>query len=168
MLGFLQRELTVEREAGLQRDEWFLRRESSERNASLSRCASSSCTPLTTSIPADRKTLEAAAFRRGIRILHRSNDALDARGDDRFGAWTGAAGVIARFERDVERRALRFCSGGFERDDFRVIALLVLMKSLTDDFAVAHNDATDRRIRAGEADAFAREVERVVHEANVV
>ena len=63
---------------------------------------------------------------------------------------------------------MRLSAGGLERDNFRVIAIFVLMKSLADDFAFMNDHAADRRIRTREADAFAREVERVIHEANVV
>ena len=164
---FLERELAVERESGLQRDEWFL-----PPNVARESFVEALCWFFLHAADnfdsSSAKTLETTAFRRGIRILHRSNDPRDARGDDCFGAWTGAAGMIARLKRDVERRALRFSSSSFERHDFRVISILVLMKSLADDFAVAHNDAADRGVRARETHAFAREVERVVHEANVV
>ena len=114
------------------------------------------------------QAIQAAAGCSGVWILHGGDDALDARGEDGFGAGAGASGVIARFERDVERRTLRALTCGFQRDDFCVIAILILMKALADNFAFADDDAADCGIRAGEADAFARQVERVVHEANVV
>lgn len=57
---------------------------------------------------------------------------------------------------------------GFDRHNFSVIAVVILVKSLADDFAFAHEHAANRRIGTGETYPHAREVERVVHEANVV
>jgi hypothetical protein len=82
--------------------------------------------------------------------------------------------MIARLESDVERSSAGAVAGGFESDDFGVVAPVILMKTFADDFTVAagvvaaNDDAADRGIGTGEADAFARESERMFHEANVV
>src|SRR4029077_16623695 len=55
-----------------------------------------------------------------------------------------------------------------QRDDFGVIAPFVLMETFANDLAVAHNQATNVRIGAGQADAFARQGQRVFRETNVV
>jgi hypothetical protein len=42
------------------------------------------------------------------------------------------------------------------------------MKTFADDLAAVDDDAAHGRIRAGQANAIAREGQRVLHEANVV
>ena len=88
--------------------------------------------------------------------------------------------MIARLEGDVESGAASAFAGGFESDDFGVIAPVILVKTLANHlaalgdfavaggFAVANDDAADSGIGAGESNAFAREGESVLHEANVV
>src|SRR5208283_514931 len=114
------------------------------------------------------QTSEAAAARLGIGVLHRGNDAGDSRGDDGFSTGAGAASVIARLECDVEGGAACAVSGLFEGDDLRVVTPVVLVKALAEDRAILRDNATDGRVGAGEADALAREVQRVLHEVNVV
>ena len=103
-----------------------------------------------------------------VRVFHRRDDTVNSRGDNRFRARPGTSGVIAGFERDIERRAARLLLGRFQRDDFRMVAPLVLMKTLANNLALANDDATHHGIRAGEAGAFAGQRQRVLHEVLIV
>ena len=57
-------------------------------------------------------------------------------GDDGFGAGAGAAGGAAGFERYVESGAAGVFSGLFERDDFGVVATVVIVEAFADDFSI--------------------------------
>jgi hypothetical protein len=100
--------------------------------------------------------------------LHCGDNSGNVCGDDGFGARAGAAGVITGFESDVESCATGAFAGLFERDDFRVVAPIVLVEAFAENCAVFYDYAADGWVGAGEADAFAREVQRVFHESNVV
>ena len=76
--------------------------------------------------------------------------------------------MTARLQAHVHRRAARFFARCFERDYFRVVAPIVLVKTFADNLAVAHHHAAHHRIRAGQTNAFARKRQRVLQEANVV
>src|SRR5258706_16383548 len=163
--GTRESQLTVKCHRRLQRDEWLLR--SNPACEWLIEAARLFFAGTRENIDAcSAETLKATAGIDGIRIVHGRDDALNARGDDRFRARASAPGVIARFERDVKRRAARLFTGGLQRDDFRVVAPFVLMKTFTDDLALAHDNATHHGIGAGEAGAFAGQGQRVLHEAN--
>src|SRR5204863_2414647 len=75
------------------------------------------------------------------------------------------------------KRYVCCCAAGplarrFQRDDLRVIPPIVLMKAFTDNLSavnsIADDDAADGGIWAREAHAFARKLERALHEANVM
>src|SRR5204862_6926851 len=85
------------------------------------------------------QALESAAGIDRIRIIHRRNDTLNSCGDNRFRAGPRASGVIARFESNVKRRATRLLTGRFQRDDFRMVAPFVLMKTFANNLAFAHD-----------------------------
>jgi hypothetical protein len=104
----------------------------------------------------------------GIGILGGGDNSGDACVEESLGAGAGTAGEMAGFERDVSRGAAGFFTSGFERDNFGVVARVILVEALADDVAGVDDDATYGGIRACEADAFARECEGTLHEADVV
>ena len=53
-------------------------------------------------------------------------------------------------------------------DNFRVIALRILVKALAHDRAVLHDHAAHRRIRARQAHTSTRQFERVLHKVQIV
>ena len=108
------------------------------------------------------------ATRLGIWVLHGGNHAGNSSGDDRFGTGAGAARVIARLECGVEGGAARAVSSLFEPDDFRVVAPVVMVEALAEERTILHDDAADGGVGTGEADALTREVQRMLHEVNVV
>ena len=65
---------------------------------------------------------ETAPGNQRIGIAHAADDFLDTGADQRVSAGRRAPVMTARFEGDVERRALRLGAGLFERDDLGVIA----------------------------------------------
>ena len=111
---------------------------------------------------------ESAARDFGIGIARRSDDAGDACLNQSLRTGAGASRVVAGFERDVSSGAAGLFAGGFERNDFGVVAPAKLMETFADDVARVDDDTADSRIRAGEADAVAREFQRTLHEADVV
>jgi hypothetical protein len=56
----------------------------------------------------------------------------------------------------------------FERDDFRVVAPIVLMETFTEDGAVFDDHATNGGIRARQTNAFRGKVQRMFHEVLIV
>ncbi len=65
--------------------------------------------------------------------------------DERRARW-GASVMIARLERDVERRAARAGPGRLEGFDLRMRPTGARVKALADDLAVAHHHRADHRI----------------------
>src|SRR5262249_52275354 len=114
------------------------------------------------------KSGEAGSSGLRVGIFGGGDDASDAGGDDRFGAGPSASGMIARLEGHIKRGAARAIAGLFQRDDFRMVSPVVLAEAFADDGAILDDDAADRRVRAGQADTFAREVQGVFHEALIV
>ena len=82
--------------------------------------------------------VESLAAHERIGIDHGHHDAPDAGGDDPLGAGPGAAGVTARLEVDVHRRASGALACLFERDHFGV------RRSCSPMVAVSGNDAVGR------------------------
>jgi hypothetical protein len=76
--------------------------------------------------------------------------------------------VIARFQRDVHRCATRSLTGRFQRDDFRVVTPIVLVKSFSNDFSLADDHTANHGIWTCEATPLARKRQGVLHEANGV
>ena len=72
------------------------------------------------------------------------------------------------FQRDVDSGPARFRPGLLQRDDFRVIAPVVFVKTFANNRAIPDDDATHRRIRARQSDTFACQVQRVRHEVRIV
>jgi hypothetical protein len=99
-----------------------------------------------------------------VRIFAREYHAFDTGRDQCPGARTGPAGVSARLEADVDRRAGRLAAGCVQRLDFGVIAAGSPGKAFTDDLALADDNATDRRIRPGAGGCAAREFHGANHE----
>src|ERR1700687_174741 len=143
--GTRESQLTVKGHRRLERDKWFLR--SNPARERFIEAARLFFADTRENIDACRaEALKATAGIDGIRIVHGRDDALNACGDDCFRARASAPGVIARFERDVKRRAARLFTGGLQRDNFRVVAPFVLMKTFTDDLPFAHDNATHHGI----------------------
>jgi hypothetical protein len=116
----------------------------------------------------DIEPFDSTACNIWVGITNGNDDARDASVNERFGARAGSTDVIARLERDIGCGAAGFFAGGFQRDDFGMVAPIVLMEAFANDLAFVNDDAANGGIGAGEADAFARELERALHEADVV
>ena len=110
---------------------------------------------------------EATARDFGIWVGHTRHHATDACLDDCFGAGSGATGVAAGFEIDVERRATRIFSGVFESDNFRVAAAVVRVETFADDASIFYEHGADKWIGMGEGLAAAREFECAVDPAGI-
>jgi hypothetical protein len=103
-----------------------------------------------------------------MRILHRRNDASDARGDDAFRARTGTACVRTGFERAVERGASRAFPRFIQRVNFSVRLAGAFVRAIADnDALVGHDACPDDRIRRGPAQTAARLFERTPHPVSV-
>ena len=76
--------------------------------------------------------------------------------------------MVARLQRDVECGTARAICALFERDDFRMVAPIVLMEAFAEDGAVFDDHATNGGIRAGQADTLRGKVQRVFHEMLIV
>src|SRR5215470_14376281 len=111
---------------------------------------------------------KSGATRFRIGILDGGDYARDASRENRFGARARASCVIAGLQSHIESGTASAVAGLFQRNDFTMVALVILMKPFAKDCAVLDDDATHCGIRAGEADAFARQVQRVLHEVEVV
>ncbi len=114
------------------------------------------------------KGFKPSACNFGIGILGGGDNSGDACVEESLGARAGTAREIAGFERDVSRGAAGFFTSSFERDNFGVVAPVILVEAFADDVAGVNDDATYGGIGACEADAFARDCEGALHEAVVV
>src|SRR2546429_3350839 len=103
-IGAGKSQLTVKRHCRFQRNKWLLRSNPvCKRFIEAVRLFFASASE---NLDARRaEALKAATGIDGIRIIHCRDHALHPRSDDCFRAWASAPSVIARFERDVERRA---------------------------------------------------------------
>ncbi len=166
-VGNRKRKLTIEREGGL---------ESYKRPANARGDCEGLIEPLgllleNTGFNLDAsgaQSLKSLADSPWIGVLHRRNNSTNAGSDHGFGARASAAGVIARLQRDVERSSARLLAGHLQRNDLGVIERVILMKAFTDYVSLADDYTTHRGIGTGQADALPREVQRALHEANVV
>jgi len=113
------------------------------------------------------KGFKPSACNFGIGILGGGDNSGDPCIEESQGAGAGTAREIAGFERDVSGGAAGFFTGGFERDDFGVVAPVILVEAFADDVAGVNDDTTYGGIGACEADAFARDCEGALHEADV-
>jgi hypothetical protein len=109
------------------------------------------------------QALVSASGNGGIGVVNGGYYTLNSSLDNRFRARTSAAGVIARFKRDVHGRAFSFFSRGFYGHDLGVIAQLVLVKTFTNNLPFTHQHASDEWIRAGQASALARQAKCTLH-----
>src|SRR6185312_762402 len=100
----------------------------------------------------------------GAGIARSYDDASKPRCNHRIGARWRLACVIARLERDVQRRAPCGASSARERIDLGVRFAVPLVPPLTDYFAVAHHDCADQRIGCSLSPATLRERQRATHE----
>ena len=76
--------------------------------------------------------------------------------------------MVTRLQRNVQSGSACFFTGLLQSHNFRVVAPGILVESVTDNRAILHDDATHGGIRAGEANAVARQIERVFHEMQIV
>ena len=96
-------------------------------------------------------------------IAHRADHARDARGDQRIGARTGAAGMRAGFQGDVGGGATRAFASRLEREHLGVRPALALVEAFADDFAIAGDHAADHRVRPRGVGAAFGEPQRARH-----
>ena len=95
------------------------------------------------------QTIQTAPRHLRVWVLHRSDHAANAGGDQRIAARRRTAMVAAGFKGDVGGGALRLFAGHAERVHFSMRLAGAIVKALADDFAVFHNDAADIRVRMG-------------------
>jgi len=105
------------------------------------------------SLPADAR----------IGIDHGHDNAPHAGGDQRIGARPGAAMVTAWFQRDVRSGTASPRACLLEGNDLGVVELVVEMRTLADDLAVAHQHAADLGIGRSQPDGRLRQIERAPH-----
>ncbi len=98
---------------------------------------------------------------RGIGVWHHGVYLFDAGFDDSFCARSGAARGAAGLQAYVKSRAPRSRPRLFQRDDFGVIELVVLVKPLTKRDTVLDDNSSYARIRMSESHAFASEFKRM-------
>ncbi len=111
---------------------------------------------------------EAPALDERKRIFHRSHDADDAGGHDPLGAWPGAAGMDARFERAVQRGAPCPLTGFLQRSHLGMGFAGAFMATVADDDAFRRDDTgADERVGGRPADGAARMLERPPHPPHV-
>jgi hypothetical protein len=110
--------------------------------------------------------LDAFAFHVRVGVATSDDDARDLRRDDRLGARRRAPVMVARLERDVERRALGARTGGAQRSDLRMIDARTFVMTRCDELASTHDDRADVWIRR--RPPVLRVDEREIHEALVV
>src|SRR5690606_788768 len=84
-----------------------------------------------------------------VRIERRDYDTCDARSKHRVRARRCATMVVARLERNVQRRTAGLLTGSLECDDLRVRTAILRVPPLADDFVVVHDHGTHHRIRPG-------------------
>src|ERR1051326_1903802 len=83
-----------------------------------------------------------------VRILHASNNAANASGNDSVGAWAGTALMRARFQINKKRCVPSFLTRTFQRQDFRVLNLIVGVEAFSAYVAVViYDDSPHARIR---------------------
>jgi hypothetical protein len=88
-----------------------------------------------------------------VRVDDPGDDANHAGPNERLGARTGAADVIARFHRDHGGAAARPLTRGRERPDLGVWPAGVGVEPLADDLAcLVEDDAADDRVGAGRSE----------------
>src|SRR5712691_7469369 len=167
LAGLRQRELAVEGQRGLEREEWPLLRDPACETLVQSVCLSfantafngeTGGTELREGPPGDGR----------VWVRHRGDDAVNFGAEDCIGARPRASRNAAWLKADIERGALRVSARGFQSDDFGVVAPVVLMKSFANHLPIFHEDRADRWIWAREADAFARQLQRAIHVGDVV
>src|SRR5208337_4869077 len=110
---------------------------------------------------------DSAASDARIGIHASDDDALDAGRGQRVGAWRGLSEMRARLERYVCSRAASERARIGKRLRFTVRTPSPARDAAADDFPAAHDYASYRRIWSGQAQAVARERERLAHEALV-
>jgi hypothetical protein len=75
--------------------------------------------------------------------------------------------MAARFQRDVCRRAARALASLPQRNNLRVVQLLVEMRSLASDLSIADYDSTHLRIGRSQTQRRARKLQRSPNESHV-
>jgi hypothetical protein len=105
-----------------------------------------------------------------IRVLHRDDDARDTSRDQRIGARRCAPEVRTRFKRNVSRSAahLKTARPGINKRLYLCVILACgLRVPLSHDNPVAHQHATDARVRAGGIQTALGQPQRLRHPAAV-
>ena len=96
-----------------------------------------------------RQGSQASACHQRVGVCHCSHYPCDAALDKGRGAGRGASRVIARFQRDIGRRAACSFSCAAQGVHFRVGLAGAFMPAFTDDYAIAYDNAADSRVRCG-------------------
>ena len=109
------------------------------------------------------QALQAAACHAGEGIFHGRNDSGNAGIDQRFRTGRCLAVMGAGFQRHVSGRAASTVTGFFEGVNFRMRFTGLLVPPFANDFAIAHDDAADHRVRVGAVSTSCRELQRTGH-----
>ncbi len=113
------------------------------------------------------KLLDAVSVYLRIGVGSGNNYSANAGGDESVGAGAGASEVRTRFQRDICGRAACEFAGLSQGDDFRVVALVILMKAGANQLSFAHNHAANGWIGRCKPNALSRQSERLGHPALV-
>ena len=103
-----------------------------------------------------------------IGIIHRADDARDARGNDRVRTGRRFAVVRAGFKRHIERRAARRLACLRQRLGFRMRTAAIVRPGAAEDHAVLDHDGAHGRIRPRASEPTPTEGQRKLHEAKIV
>src|SRR5690606_38240704 len=95
------------------------------------------------------------------------DDAVDAGGEQGFGARWGAAVVVAWFQRDVDGGTARAIARGGQGGHLGVRSTGAGVPAFADDLAVLDHHATDERVGRDAAAATLRQRQRQPHERGV-
>ena len=118
-------------------------------------------------MPAAYELLEALAVDSVVRVGGGDDNSGDACGDERIGAGRRLAPVAARFQRDVGRGAFRSFTRHLKGDWFGVRAPSGLCVASADHAAVADENAADRWVGPGRAEASPRQDQGGTHVGKV-
>ncbi|CCK05799.1 hypothetical protein BN128_4105 [Cronobacter sakazakii 696] len=104
------------------------------------------------------KTIQTAACHLWVRILHRRDNARDARVNQRIAARRRASVVATGFKRDIRGGTARLVARHTQRMHFGVRLTGAQMKAFADDYALFNNHAAHARIRMRGKTSLAREL----------
>src|SRR5687768_12980479 len=93
------------------------------------------------------QSLETASRNKRIRVLDRTNNALDARLDQSLGTGRRFTVMIVRFKRNISRSSAGVFAGLLERNGFGMNCVVFNITAFADNTAVARNYHTsDKRV----------------------